>query len=47
MCIPVVLLGVWTLTRGGGAGPLLGGLVCMVAMFVMHGALGGHGRHHH
>lgn len=44
MCVPLLLLGVWQLTTGGGSRGLLLGLVCVAMMAVMHLAMGGHGR---
>lgn len=44
MCVPLVLLGLWTLINGGGGGGLIGGLLCMGMMMVMHQFMGGHGK---
>lgn len=46
MCLPLVLLGVWSFASGGGGGALLGGLVCMGMMAVMHLGMGGMGKGH-
>jgi hypothetical protein len=44
MCLPLVLIGVWSFATGGGGAGLIGGLVCMAMMAVMHFAMGGMGR---
>lgn len=44
MCLPLVLIGVWSLASGGGGAGLIGGLLCMGMMAVMHLFMGkGHG----
>lgn len=40
MCLPLVLIGLWSFASGGGGGALVGGLLCMGMMAVMH--LSGH-----
>lgn len=45
MCIPIVALGLWSLSRGGGVGTLIVGLVCMAIMFFMHRRPGSGHRH--
>jgi hypothetical protein len=46
ICLPLVLVGVWSFASGAGGGALVGGLVCMGMMAVMHLGMGGMGKGH-
>lgn len=45
MCLPLVALGLWSLTRGAGGGTLIVGLACMGMMLFMHRMPGSRHRH--
>jgi hypothetical protein len=45
MCLPLVLIGIWSFASGGGFTPLIGGLLCMGMMAVMHLGMGAGHRH--
>lgn len=45
MCVPLVALGLWSLTRGAGVGALVVGLLCMGMMLFMHRMTGSGHRH--
>lgn len=47
MCLPVVVLGIWALAAGAGAGPLISALACVVMMGAMHLLMKGPSGHHH
>jgi hypothetical protein len=45
MCLPLIGFGLWSLFSGGGAGALIGGLLCAGMMLLMHGRPGAGHRH--
>jgi hypothetical protein len=47
MCLPVVVLGIWALAAGAGAGRLISALACVVMMGAMHLLMKGPSGHHH